>query len=841
VAKQGHGQVVSVVGEAGLGKSRLLHEFKDRLSREGGRYLEGSCFAYGESVSYLPFIGVVKTFCGLEGLSQEAEAKRQINGRFASLALDLAAVTPYLQNLLAFTVDDPMFVNLPSYLIRERTVAALKGLLLAVAAECPLALIIEDVHWIDKATEEVVAELVDAMAAAPLLVMLVYRPEYLHAWTNKTYHTHIPLSLLPSASSAEMVRAILHKPYASRLSLPRLTREESMALAQEILGTATIPAALERLIADTTDGNPFFVEELTMSLLESGDLVREDGGYAMARPAEALQLPTAVQGVLLARIDRLDDDLKQLLQVASVIGRVFSAPVLAEMAEHRPDLEDMLLQLEELEFIYPTTLAPQREYSFKHVLTQQAVYDALLRSKREALHERVGRALETVYRDQLEAFSEVLAYHYGRGPNADKAVEYLHRANQKACRLNAMAEAKGHFVEAMRFLDALPDTEANRRRRVGLLVKQGLVFSRLFQLVEHYADLTHFEPIATGLGDPSLLGAYYGSMAWYEYGLGRFQQAIDRATRATELCEAAENAEGAALVYMVLGWSYLATDEYEQVLTLESSVERARERRLNFSWYTLSLGAMSLACSVLGLFERATEFAEKELRIAEEFADRSLISHSLWVMALRYIVQGDSRRALEAAERSVHLAPTPADRSWAEGTLGVAHCRANNADQALEILTRLLAVYRTAHYIPSEAFTPYLGEAYWRAGEYEKGRAVLEQLLLIIEPYGMRASAARAHRILGEIAAKTDLARAASYFDRSIAVLLEIKAEPELALAYAGYGRLHQQLGRIAEARDYLTRALEIFERLGILGEPEKVRRELAELSGTWNMGELPV
>jgi class 3 adenylate cyclase/tetratricopeptide (TPR) repeat protein len=831
LVKQGQGQVVSVVGEAGLGKSRLIHEFKDRLAREGSRYLEGSCFAYGERVSYLPFIEVVKTVCGLEGLSRAADAKRQIDGRLASLALDPAAVTPYLQNLLAFTVDDPMFATLPPHLIRERTVAAVTSLLLAVAAEGPLALIIEDVHWIDKATEEVVAALVGAMAAEPLLAMLVYRPEYLHAWTTKAYHTHIPLSQLPSASTAEMVQAILDKPYASRLALPRLTREESTALAQEILGTATLPAALERLIDDTTDGNPFFVEELTLSLLESGDLVREDGGYAMTRPAEALRLPTTVQGVLLARIDRLDDDVKQLLQVASVIGRVFSAPVLAEMTEHRPDLEDRLRQLEELEFIYPTTLAPQREYSFKHVLTQQAVYDALLRSKREALHERVGRALETVYGDRLEAFSDLLAYHYGRSPNADKAVEYLDRSNRKASRMNAVAEAKAHFVDAMRLLDALPDTAANRRRRVALLVNQTLVFLRLLQLVEHYADLTRFEPVAAGVGDSTLLRAYYGSMAWCEFGLGRFQQAIDTATRAAELCEAADNAEGAALAYGVLGWSYFLTGEYEQVLALEPAVERARKRRLNVSWYTYSLSAMAMACSWLGRFKRATEFVEKELRIAEEFADRSMTSQALWAMAWPHILQGDSRRALEAAERSVRLAPTPGDRSWAESTLAAAHCRANNPDQAVGILARQLPVYRAARFIPSEAFSPYLGEAYWRAGEYEKGRAVLEELLFIIEPCGMRFPAAIAHRILGEIAARTDPAQAASYFDRSIAVLLEIKAEAELALAYAGYGRLHKQLGKIAEARDYLTRALGILERLGALGEPERVRRELAELS----------
>ncbi len=181
----------------------------------------------------------------------------------------------------------------------------------------------------------------------------------------------------------------------------------------------------------------------------------------------------------------------------------------------------MLRQLEELEFIYPTGLSPQGEYSFKHVLTQQAVYDALLRGKREALHERVGRAVETVHGDQLEAFAEVLAYHYGRSANADKAVEYLDRANQKASRLNAMVEAKAHFVEAMRLLDELPDTEANRRRRVTLLVNQILVFLRLFQLGEYYEHLTRFEPVALGLSDASLLGAYYGSMASCEFHLGQ--------------------------------------------------------------------------------------------------------------------------------------------------------------------------------------------------------------------------------------------------------------------------------------------------------------------------------
>jgi class 3 adenylate cyclase/tetratricopeptide (TPR) repeat protein len=832
-ARRGLGQVVSVIGEAGMGKSRLLYEFKERLAGERTPYLEGSCFTYGDSISYLPFVEVVKALFGLERATADAEARRQIDRRLAELEVAPAAVVPYLQNLLALPVDDPGFATLPPHLVRERTVTALTTLIQRVAARQPFVLIIEDVHWIDQATEEVLGALVEALPALPLLLVLVYRPEYLNAWASKGYHARIALTRLPGETSAEMVRAILHKPCASRVPLERLSPAQSTELVQELLGTMTIPPELEEFVVDRTDGNPFFIEELTLSLRESGDLRPASGGYVLERPVAALGLPTTVQGVLLARIDRLDDDLKQILQLASVIGRRFGAPVLAEMAGHRPDLEHRLLLLEDLDFIYPTTLTPQREYSFKHVLTQQAVYDALLRARREALHERVGRALEALYPDQLEELSELLAYHYVRSPAADKAVEYLDRANQKAGRLNAMVEAKGHFLEAMRLLDTLPDTEANRRRRITLLVNQALVFFRLFELVHHYEDLTRFEPIAVGLGDLHLLGAYYGSMSWYEFGLGRFRQSIATATRAAELCEAAGNPEGAAMAYMVLGWSYVYTGELDRILALEPRVERARELRFNLSWYTLSLSTMACACWILGRQQQAIAFAEKELRIAEEFKDRSMICQALWILAWPYIYRCEWDLAIQALERAVQIAPTVADRSWAEGTLGVAYCRAGRPGEAVGILARLLPGYRAAHIIANEAFTPWLGEAYWRRGDDGQARGVLEELLEIIEPRGVRFFASVGHRLLAEIATDNDPVRARAHFERSIAVLSEIRAEPELALALAGYGRLHTQLGEIAEARECFTRALALFEALGTPGEPDRVRRELAELPAT--------
>jgi predicted ATPase len=434
--RNGQGRVVSVVGEAGLGKSRLLHEFKALLAREEAQCLEGSCFAYGDSISYLPFVGVIKTLFGLDGIKTEDDAKRQIADGLATLELDLAGVAPYLHNLLTYTVEDEIFPKLPPHLVRERTVTALKTVLLGMAPRQPLVLIIEDVHWIDKATEEVVGALVEALPSVPLLLVLVYRPEYLHAWVTKAYHARIDLTRLARASGAEMVRAILHKPYASRVALHQLTAEQSSAVIQGLLGTTAIPPELDRFVVERTEGNPFFIEELTVSLLESGDLVPRNGGYALRRSLDTIDLPTTVQGVLLARIDRLTDELKSVLQVMAVIGRVFSHALLALALDRASDadLDPTLLELQDLELIYPTGLAPQREYSFKHVLTQQAVYDGLLRPRRAALHERIGQSIEVLHRNRLEEQYELLAYHYSRSTNGDKAVEYLDFANRKAFR-----------------------------------------------------------------------------------------------------------------------------------------------------------------------------------------------------------------------------------------------------------------------------------------------------------------------------------------------------------------------------------------------------------------------
>jgi class 3 adenylate cyclase/tetratricopeptide (TPR) repeat protein len=845
-AERVEGQVVSVVGEAGIGKSRLLHEFKRHLEHEDVTYVEGSCFAYGDSISYLPFIEIVKGFFGLKGREAEAETKRRIASHLATLALDAAAVVPYLYHLLALSVEDEVFPSLTPELLRQRTVEALKALVLAAARHQPLVLILEDVHWIDKATEEVLAALVEAMATVPLLLVLVYRPEYLHAWAHKAYHTQVALTRLPSASSVEMVRAILTKPYAARITLERLSPAQSTAMVQELLGSTTLPQELEQLIVTKTDGNPLFIEELTRSLLEIGALVQEAGIYRITQPLATLDIQPTVQGVLLTRIDRLHEDLKYVLQVASAIGRVFSYPLLAQVVEPGTDIEPILGQLADLEFVYVTALAPQREYSFKHVLTQEAVYQTLLRPKREEYHERIGKALEALYPDRLEEYYEALAYHYGRSGNKDKAVEYLDLANQKAAKANAMEEAKRYFDEAMTLLDTLPETEHNHHRRIALVVNQRTVMVLLNKYPEYYDLLTRYEAMAVRVGDQGLLGAFYTGLGWGEYGFGHFNQAIQTFTKAAEFCEAAGNPEDAGLAYVIWAWCHMWKGDYNQVLTLKEDGLRMMAQRFNLRWYLYAVTGASLAYTALGHWDHAVEDGHKALRAGEEFSDPSVISFAALILSWAYTARGDLVQALEYAEMGVRNALTPADKNWVQSVLVLVWGRAGEPRKGVELLAKALAINRSGHpadkglaqsaHVPAEIWQLLcLGECYWLAGESDNAMQTLEELLELANRCGAQFYLGSAHRLLGEVALTTDPIQvtaplAAPHFEQSIAILQQIHAENELALAYAGYGRLYWQQGNITQAREYLTQALEIFERLGTLGEPDKVKQVLAIL-----------
>ncbi len=796
-AEAGRGQVVAILGEPGVGKSRLVYEFRRSLDERRVTYLEGRGLSYGSAIPYVPLQDIIRDICGITETDTPGEIGEKVRVALEQVGMNGEAGAPYLLQLLGVKEGTERLAQIGPETIKARIFETLRQMTLNGSRQRPLIFAVEDLHWVDKTSEEYFAAVVESLAGAAVLLLTTYRPGYQPPWLGKSY--------------------------AAQISLRPLSAEHSLRVVQSTVERADLAGAVAQTILDKAEGNPFFLEELTRAVMEGGDL------------APTLPVPDTIQGVLMARIDRLSEEPKRVLQTASVLGREFSLRVLDAVCQDCGDLELQLATLKRLEFLYERAGAAELTYVFKHALTQQVAYESLLSRHREALHEAAGHALETLYADRLEEQYERLAYHYTETRNAEKALDYLELANQKASKANALAEAKEYFTRALALLDTLPDTLLLRRRRISLLVGQVMVMLLLFQHREFRELLMLHEPMAIELGDPALLGRLYACLGHCEFFFGRFGRSLELETRASELCDTGQDFEGSAYAYTEAAWAHLFMGHYHDVVDCKDrAVERTR-RRFNIRFYVWALSAVVMAYGWLGRWDDALREARTALSAAESSSDDQALSFGAMATTNALALRGDLEGARQYANLAVMKAPTLADKAWAQGSSAGAECLIGDARHGVERLAPLLASIRGGGYA-CDPFSLFLASGYVRTGQYERARATLEERLGTAEASDRTLELGPAHRLFGEIELATDPTpegqrRAARHFEKSIALLQDTGAENELALTYARYGRWQKDLGRLTHAREYLTRALEIFERLGTLVEPNRVRAELGELA----------
>jgi class 3 adenylate cyclase/tetratricopeptide (TPR) repeat protein len=801
----GSGQVVGIVGEAGVGKSRLILELRQSLSKNEYTFLEGKCLHYGGSMAYLPVLDILREYFDIKEGDHEILIKEKMKEKILQLDEKLIHCLPPFQELLSLKVEDEIFVQFEPQQKKDRIFEAFRDLFVRESQNNPIILVIEDLHWIDKTSELFIGYLIDWLANSPIMLILLYRSEYVHQWGSKTYYSKIGLGQLTSQSSAELIRAILDD--------------------------CSIDPKLESLILNRSAGTPLFIEELTHNLIENGSIRRELDQCFLAIPPEKIQVPETLQGIIAARIDRIEENLKRIMQVASVIGREFAYRILDSITGMQEELKSHLMNLQGLEFIYEKSLFPEIEYIFKHALTQEVAYNSLLINRRKEIHGKIGKAIESLNADNLEEYYELLAHHYLRSDNTQKAVEFLDLANQKAIELSAMEEARVYFDETMQLLDGLPDTESNRRQRIDLLNHQYFVFELLFRLPEYYELLNRYKPMAIDLNDEKLLGLLYAGMGTMEWWFGYFDRAIQTVTKAIKLSKATGDTETVGMQFLSLQWSYLWKGDYDQVIKLKEDILGLMEQQFNLRCYVMSLAAASLAYAPLGKWDQAIKDGMKGLRAAEEYSNNSLISFVANAITMANTLKGDGGKALKYAEMAVEKAPTLGDRVYAQSGLAGALCRFKDPLEGVELGTSLVPMYQAARFVPGEIIARFtVGEGYLLAGKYDKANHEIKDCMELSKNCGMKFYVGWAYRLLGEMALKTDLVQAKPHFLKSIEMFRKIKAENELALTYAGYGRFFKQQGQKEEARKCLMRALDIFECLGTLNEPEKVKEELSEM-----------
>jgi class 3 adenylate cyclase/tetratricopeptide (TPR) repeat protein len=515
-AGAGHGQVVAVIGEPGVGKSRLVYECIHAHRTQAWRVLESASVAYGKATPYFPLIDLLKRYCHLEARDDPSTIQAKVTGHVLTFdATQQDAIPPLLFLLEALPEDSP-FLKLDPPQRRQRTLDTLKRILLRESQVQPLLLVFEDLHWIDAETQAFLDRLVESLPTAHILLLVNYRPEYQHGWGRKTSYTPLRLDPLPAARADELLQALL--------------------------GDDPSLAPLKHLLIARTEGNPFFLEENVRMLVETGILVGEHGVYRLATALPAVQVPATVHAVLAARIDRLPPEEKRLLQTAAVIGMEVPLPLLHAIAKlPEAALHRSLAHLQAAEFLYETRLFPEHAYTFKHALTQQVAYETLLQERRRVLHARLVEALEALAPERMAEQVERLAHHALRDEVWDKAVRYCRQAGEKAVTRSAYREAVAAFEQALGALQHLPESHARCERAIDLRLALDFALWRLGDWVRVLASLRGAEALAKRLGDQRRLAQVSSEMADGFRILGDYERALMAGQRACTLAIALED------------------------------------------------------------------------------------------------------------------------------------------------------------------------------------------------------------------------------------------------------------------------------------------------------------
>jgi class 3 adenylate cyclase/tetratricopeptide (TPR) repeat protein len=798
-ADRGHGQVVALVGEPGVGKSRLVWEFTHSHRTQGWLVLESRSVSYGKATPYLPVIDLLKSYCGIDATDDGRRLQEKLTSRLLRLDAGLGPMLPAIRSLLDVPVEDPAWHALEPPQRRQRTLDACKHLLLRESQVQPLLLVFEDLHWIDGETQAVLDSLVGSLPTARLLLLVNYRPEYQHQWGSKTYYQQVRLDPLSPESADELLQALV--------------------------GDEPAPAPLKRLLVTRTEGNPFFLEESVRTLVETGMLIGKRGAYHLANPVASTQLPATVQAVLTARIDRLASEDKRLLQTASVIGKDVPYPLLQAITERsEPDLRAGLTRLQAAEFLYETGLFPEPEHTFKHALTHEVAYGSLLQERRRALHGRIVAAIETLYADRLPEQAERLTEHALRAELWEKAVRYGEQAGRRADQRSAHREAAAYFEQAIAALGHLPMDRAVEERLIDLHFAVRSVLVAISDQRRTFDHLRQAAVLAERLDDRRRLARVHAYMARSYWLAGDHAQAVEPGERALAFALASGDLGLQVSVRLYLGSAYHALANYHRAADLLASNVAALVgdhlyERFGGTGLPAVTSRVFLAWSLaeLGKVGEAFALAEEAVQIAESHGHRFSSVAGHWGVADLYLAIGDATKTIAVLEPSVEVCRTHGP-IWFPGvaaTLGLAHSRAGRAAPGLALLeeARDSAVH-TADLLYQPGRLAALGEAYLLAGRRDDARATAQQALTLARAQHERGNEGRALHLLGEIAGSDQppvLVHAEGYFQEALALAEELGMRPLVAHCHLGLGTLYRKVGDHEQAKVELATAAELY------------------------------
>ena len=803
-AAEGQGAIALLVGDPGVGKSRLLYEFLQQLDGAGALELETTCVSYGRSMAYRPIVEVLRRYVGLsDGISGE-EIRRRVVQQLQLLGLEGEERAILLAHFLGVTAPPEFLNRLSGPQLKERTLGVLRDVFLRASELAPLILIVENIHWIDTASEEFLAHLAARLPGHRVLLVLTTRPGYAAPW--------------------------LAPPLAETITVEGLGAGDVRGMVRTLLAAKEISEQLFKILAEKSEGNPLYVEEILRQLRETDGILVKDGEARLSRPD--VTVPATIHDIIAARVDRLAEPRKRTLQGASVVGRRFGVPLVSRVLEvPRDETAGHLRDLHGLDFVFPSVPEPEPMYSFKHALTQDVVYAGVLERRRRLFHAAAGRGLEGLYAGRLDEVVELLAHHFGRSAEPEKAVDYTLLAAEKAQRRWANTEAVAYFEDALKRLETMPDTDANRLRRIDAVVKQSEIMFALGRHGEHVRALEGIHDLVEAAADPPRRAAWcYWTGFLHSITGARPDIAIAYCREALAIADASGLEEIRAFAECCLTHVYSVSGDLREGLAAGKHALAMFEARGNVWWICRTLWGLMSVANGLGEWEPSLEYCRRALEYGQTVNDLRLKVVGWWRTGSTHVQRGDPEAGLRCCEEALALSPIPFDAAMVKAVKGYGLIKLERFDAGMAALTEALEWLERSHLGHFRWLYGYwLVEGHLRRGERSRARALVEEILAAGREESRRAEGV-GERLLGESLTLEDAAAAAIHLETASMVLEEIGARNELAKALAARGEVLQATGDVAGARQMWERALAIFEELGTLDEPPRVRAALAAL-----------
>ncbi len=805
-AADGHGQVAAIVGEAGVGKSRLVWEVVHSHRVEGWVTVQASSVSYGKATPYLPIVDLLKTYFQIESIDDHRTIRERLTGKLLTLDRSLETILSALLALMDVPVEDKAWDALDARQRRQRILDAVKQLLLRESRVQPLLVVFEDLHWIDSETQTLLDSLVESVPTARLLLLINYRPEYSHRWSNKSYYTQLGLEPLPPESAEELLTTLL--------------------------GTDTSLGTLKRFLIERTEGNPFFLEESVRALAETGVLTGEKGRYRTTMPGESVQVPSTVHAVLAARIDRLPPAERQLLSTAAVIGKVIPFALLQAVCEQdEGPLRQALTNLQVTEFLYETALYPEPEYTFKHSLTQEVAYGNLLNEQRRNLHARIVEAIEGIYGDRLNEQVEKLAHHAALAQQWPRAVQYLRQAGAKSAARCSYPEAVAYLEQALVALGHLPETRERQYEEIDLRFS---LRSSLQALGDHERVFEHLrdaERLASALEDQDRIGWTSAYLSQYLWRMGNPTQAVELGQRALTISSSLNDFALDVVSNFFMGQGYFNVGNYG------AAIDHCRRNvaalkgdqiynRLGLTGLPSVLSRIFLAWSLAerGEFEEAALHGKEAIKIGEAVGHPYDIADAQLAMGYIRLLRRELEQAVSTLEFTVDLCESGGlgvIHPTAAALLGLAHALSGRLDEALLAIeeSEVGAPKSRIFIFDTSTATIAPGTVYLLAGKLEQAAAMAKRAFELAAKRGFRGSLARAELLLGQIAARRDPAdvrQAERHFNRALAKADELRMLPLAAECHCVLGQLDRDIGNDGDSERHLATAAQLYAAMGI-------------------------